>query len=784
MLELLPCILAAQSPILIDWNGMPDQHWTGAAWHANRLQDWQVVDEAIECSEVAPRLPMRTLHLLTATVAGPYAAEVTTGIAEEDLPGADNAWSGFLIGSGNEAIDYRLTAMVHHVPAEDGGLIALVDHQGAVSLRRNDAPVGGAGLWTIQTKVGPAQLPLIEPSRREGEGFGTGGIKPVRLRVEVLDTVHGRVALTANDAASGELLSRAEYDGITPALLDGNIALVSHHGPQGGASGHRFDDFSLSGAGVVLHPERAFGPVLCVLYTLSEGILKMTAQFPPLGGPAAAMLRIGDREVRADIDRDSWTATFRIPNWDDAADAPYAVALCGDDRWYEGEVRAEPPGDEPLKVAALTCHKSYTGNLKWNHDGLWSPQNDIAAAVAAADPDLLYFSGDQIYEGDIAPAVQRNEDAYLLDYLYKWSHWCWAFRDLAATRPCITIPDDHDVYHGNLWGAGERDAQPVKGLTAQDSGGYKHGPRFVNAVHRTQTAHLPDPVDPAFDAQGNSVYFTRLRYGGLDIAILGDRQFKESAAIAVPQGDVYNGWFRAEGFDAKRDADDASIPLLGSRQEAFLDEWSTSWQDGDWMKAVFSQSPFACIQTLPRGTVGGKQAGLPIFPVGESPPDDVPAADADSNGWPQSGRNRALRYLQRANAVHVCGDQHLGFAARYGIDEHGDGTILFCTPAIANSWPRRWMPSGQSVTGDHVDGFGNLMTVLAASNPHVSGHEPAALHDRAPGWGLLICDPKTETLRIEAWPRWASPDASDRDQYAGWPIVIEKAGRSGIRSPN
>ncbi len=94
------------------------------------------------------------------------------------------------------------------------------------------------------------------------------------------------------------------------------------------------------------------------------------------------------------------------------------------------------------------------------------------------------------------------------------------------------------------------------------------------------------------------------------------------------------------------------------------------------------------------------------------------------------------------------------------------------------------MPSGQSVTGDHVDGFGNLMTVLAASNPHVSGHEPAALHDRAPGWGLLICDPKTETLRIEAWPRWASPDASDRDQYAGWPIVIEKAGRSGIRSPN
>ncbi|MCH2147268.1 MAG: hypothetical protein MK073_05575, partial [Phycisphaerales bacterium] len=67
-----------------------------------------------------------------------------------------------------------------------------------------------------------------------------------------------------------------------------------------------------------------------------------------------------------------------------------------------------------------------------------------------------------------------------------------------------------------------------------------------NAVHRTQTSHLPDPVDAAPDANGNSVYFTRLIYGGFDIAIIGDRQFKESPAVSVPEGDVYNGWFRAE----------------------------------------------------------------------------------------------------------------------------------------------------------------------------------------------------------------------------------------------
>ena len=172
------------------------------------------------------------------------------------------------------------------------------------------------------------------------------------------------------------------------------------------------------------------------------------------------------------------------------------------------------------------------------------------------------------------------------------------------------------------------------------------------------------------------------------IAILGDRQFKESPAIACPEGDVYNGWFKADGFDPKTQSD-KDVPLLGSRQEQFLDSWSTDWQEGDWMKFVFSQSPFVCLQTLPQGTFGGQQAGLPVFPFGEKAPNDVPVADGDSNGWPQSGRNRAVRLLKIANAIHVCGDQHLGSVVQYGIEEHGDGTFVFCTPAIANTWLRR-----------------------------------------------------------------------------------------------
>jgi hypothetical protein len=288
---------------------------------------------------------------------------------------------------------------------------------------------------------------------------------------------------------------------------------------------------------------------------------------------------------------------------------------------------------------------------------------------------------------------------------------------------------------------------------------------------------LPDPIDPKFDAQGNSVYFTRMRYGGIDIAILGDRQFKESPAIAVPEGGVSNGWFKAEGFNPKTQSD-KDVPLLGKRQEKFLEEWSTVWSDGDWIKFVFSQSPFSCLQTLPEGTFGGHQAGLTIYPIGELAPSDTPVADADSNGWPQSARNRTLRMIKKANAIHVCGDQHLGSVLRYGIDEYGDGTVAFCTPAIANTWPRRWMPQGMPILGNHEDGFGNKITVMAVSNPHISGHEPAALHDRAPGWGLLICDPSAKSVKINAWPRWATPRVLDEDQYPGWPITIEHAGKN------
>ena len=209
-----------------------------------------------------------------------------------------------------------------------------------------------------------------------------------------------------------------------------------------------------------------------------------------------------------------------------------AITL-GDAPPYEGLLRAEPEHGT-LVLGAMNCQKVFTGGLQWNHDGIWMPHNETVDAVAWHDPDLLFFAGDQIYEGDLVPVDTRTTDIALLDYLYKWYRFCWSFGALTRDRPTVTIPDDHDVYHGNIWGAGGKRAVKTEVYSAQDSGGYKMPARFVNAVHATQTGHLPAPVDPEPIEQGISVYFTSLDWGGASFAILDDRMFKSSPSVTVP----------------------------------------------------------------------------------------------------------------------------------------------------------------------------------------------------------------------------------------------------------
>ncbi|MDZ7692933.1 MAG: hypothetical protein U5K69_17725 [Balneolaceae bacterium] len=146
------------------------------------------------------------------------------------------------------------------------------------------------------------------------------------------------------------------------------------------------------------------------------------------------------------------------------------------------------------------------------------------------------------------------------------------------------------------------------------------------------------------------------------------------------------------------------------------------------MKAVLSQTSFCTLATLPEGSILDQIVpDLEIPGRGTYVEGDAPTTDMDSNGWPQKGRDNALKVLRKGFALHIAGDQHLASTVHYGVDEFGDAGFAFAGPALNNVWPRRWwppvgkghtpLPGRPKNTGNFEDGFGNKMTVYAVGNP-------------------------------------------------------------------
>jgi alkaline phosphatase D len=778
---LAACDSRSGAEMEVSWAGVPDRPWAGPALWTNRLQDWEVRAGRLEASV---GLPMRTAHILTARTnldRGGLEVVVELGF-EGGLAGTARA--GILLGAGGPDLDWRKTALIHHSPGSGGGLFAGIDHDGRLFVRdfsdRNQTLAQSDGLLA---KVDSVELTIrIVPN---------AGGAILELAASPLETGADSVTLQAGP--------------IEGVRLTGGLALVAD-APDTEAGTVWFSHLRASGRGFEHYPEQTLGPVLGAQHTLSRGVLTLTAQlFPVAGGidpadPATA------GAVQLDVRSESgewytlglspvlvpgYTASFRVESWPVERDVGYRLVLAPADGLtgqetgspFEGQVRADPHGNDEIVVAAFTGNHNVAmpgvdrGEFDWTRD-VWFPHADIVNAVRAHDPDLLFFSGDQIYEG--ASPTRADFDRPYLDYLYKWYLWMWAFRDLTAEIPAVTIPDDHDVFHGNVWGAGGRATPPgLTGAAAQDAGGYKLPAAWVNMVQRTQTSHLPLPFDPEPAEQDIGVYYTDVLYGGVSFAVIEDRKFKSAPAGFLPAADIWNGWARDSAWDARMHGDSPGADLLGERQERFLEEWAADWSDGTWMKVLLSQTIFANVATIPAAAMTGSVIpGLPIPQPGEWVDGDRQAADMDSNGWPSAGRDRALRSIRKGFAVHLAGDQHLASTIRYGIDQFGDAGYALCVPSVANFWPRRWYPPSGGPdrsdglapgTGDFLDGFGNRMTVLAVSNPARWGREPATLHDRAPGYGIATFSRSSREVSLAAWPRWANPAAGDLP-YPGWPV--------------
>jgi alkaline phosphatase D len=737
----------------------PDRPWPGPEYWANPLQDWRISGGALECTKTGPA---RSLILLTRELSdrtAPFSTSIAIAPWRPQADKASSAWLGFRIAARGRFGDYR------------------------------DDAVYGKGIEAGMRADGSLFI-------GESSHAAVGDVSTIsELRIELTTESDGwQLRLGALDSKGIERAATYQR-GPDPRDLRGAIGIVCSEAPC------RIAAWQAAGPKLDAHDERAFGPILFTQYTLSRNVLKLTAQMAPVGpsepqevklsvrapGSAGAWRDVG----RATIDPLARTATFRVTNWDDAGDHGYRVSYESRDTRgqavaaaFDGTIRRDPRSKARSVVAA------FTGN-----NDLGFPHADVVAHVAAFEPDLLVFTGDQIYEPVGGFGVQRAPlEMAALDYLRKWFMYGWEYRELLRNVPSVALPDDHDVYHGNIWGAGGRDANEIvpalrrEGVGVQtqkqDSGGYTMPAAWVNMVQRTQTSHLPDPVDPAPVAQGIGVYFTELVWGGVSYAIIEDRKWKSAPAVMLPEAQVVNGWARNPEWDSSENGDVKGAELLGPRQMRFLERWAGDSSMDVWMKALVSQTVFANVATLPRGSRADDiTTKLPIQPPGGYAPGEAPVQDHDSNGWPQSPRLAALRLMKKAGAVHISGDQHLGMTIQYGIDAFRDGPFAICVPSVANFWPRRWFPEADGAsrepgaprnTGDYLDGFGNKMTVLAVSNPFKLGIEPADINDRAPGYGIITFDRLERTITLANWPRWVDPKAPGAKPYPGWPITIRQ----------
>lgn len=730
---------ASAKSAVVSWTNTHDRVWLGEKVWANPMEDWRVVDGAAQCQSGDGD---RSVHLLTHQLTNSGGSFETSITVEQAQAGRVDSGVGFRVGVRSDLNEYRSNCFAKNGIAAgvvDGKLILAnkkrpveVDWDQAISLRLSGSPSGDDYL----------------------------------------------LKLSAYDA-SGKLLSQIETSVASDRVL-GNLAFVNNYDRQikkNQGAKHRFRDWTISGDALTEDPTHQFGPLLWSMYSLSDSrsdegfILKLSALTGPLGESdnkdVELMVQQGGQWKSmgsAALDTDAWVATFRITNWDEKQSTPFKLVyqMTGKDgeqkeSTWEGTVRANPVG-RPLRMGALTCQNDYA-----------FPYQPVAENLLKLDPDLLYFSGDQIYEGHGGYGIIRDPaEPAILNYLRKFYQHGWSFREAMRDRPTLCLPDDHDVFQGNIWGEGGAPMAAIQ-TGASSKGGYREPARMINAVHKTNVGHHPDPFDPTPAKQDISVYFGDMVYGGVSFAVIADRQFK-SGPERVETGSGRADHVMDPEFDTAA-LNKPGLVLLGERQEAFLQAWVDDWR-GHNMKVVLSQTVFAGVATH-HGNYNGYLK-----------------ADLDCGSWPQTARDRAISIIRQGKALHINGDQHLPTLVQYGVEKHRDSGWSFCTPAIAVGYPRWWRPDevgmphqnrpehGLPQTGEYIDGLGNKAYVYAVGYPEVASKKNRydRAHQKGSGFGLVTIDTEKETYQLEAFKFLVdATDGSESNQFEGWPLTISKS---------
>ena len=732
------------------WDGVCDQIWTGEHYWANRLRDWHVLDGKVQTRNVSTFRPMRTLHRVATVVSeapSDFTLSIDTGVSSAN---GGNALHGMLLGAGIR-MDYRGAALIHNRSGLNGGIIAAVDAEGHALIRDNG---------------------IDKKTLASGAAGGSVGAEGVRLALTASFQTTGEYQLDLsvydND---GNLLSTASAV-VAAARVLGNVALIANPGTE--QTIHWFNNFNGTGGKLREVPQREFGPVLFSSYTVSRNTLTLNAQFPPVcasqtGTPELQIAEDGEWVTvgQADIDPHSYTAQFRIDDWDASRRAHYRVAsritrsteARPASYYYQGTIQADPSDSDEFVMGIFNCRpgvilsdtegwiqQNNNKPFTWTRERIVVPHEELLTNAAKHDSHMIAFLGDQIYEFDPNGFIDKTStEATIEDYFWKWYQFGWAVRDLTRNTPSFIIPDDHDVFQGNIWGHSGRIA------ATESEGGYVFPAEFVQIVQRTQTGSLPPAFDPTPIEQNINVYYTDIVYGDVGFAILEDRKFKTGP-----------------------DSAETVQSLLGYRQLDFLDNWARDWK-GHSMKVAVSQSPFS--QSTTHSGAGFNRI----------------LRDLDSNGWPKAGRDKAVAALRRALAPHISGDQHLGMTLQHGIDDFNDAVYSFAGPSMLNIFPRIWDPRNpvngpgdQSVgyRGNWTDKHGNLISVFAAANPQ-SYYQPiventvAKKDDLGIGYGIVRINKKDREYTFEAWPANQDPADPLSEPYHFWPITIKQTDNDG-----
>ena len=759
----------------VDWQDVEDRRWPGEEFWANRLQDWSVQDGKLQCAHEFGGGNWRTAHLLTHDLDG----RGDRFDVELKLDTTAGGHAGVLLGGGEGKLNYKQASMIQGVPGLGGGFLITTDFE------RNQLCIRDFG--TDAEVMLPR--PLVKSSLKKRPKPGASLVLVVTG--ERTDKTTFQITATLK---SGEVLLATTIATVATDRLIGNVAIVSMGGTQ--QSPHRFSGLRLSGDRVAEHLDRAYGPIGGVLYSVAGGDLKVGVQCMSIGKTILTGdvfgkgSRVGVQLEQRQSD-DSWKAItrpvgvsepdyyalIRVKGHDRSKPADFRVVMINgpkDAKPYPFHVPAEPTTGELiiggvsctgdigrkglLKKSLLGADESFIGI--WSPANLWAPFSGITEPLIERKPDIVFFTGDQLYEW-WPTSIDMTDAMPAEDYLYKWLIWHWSFKDVTASVPCLLQTDDHDVWHPNVWGDGSR--LMTEGW--DHGGGYIKSSYFINMVQRTMCGHNPDAYNAGPSDSGITNYFCTFSYGGVDFALLEDRKFK-SAMPSVKSG--------------------AEPKMLGDSQLKMLAEWADAPNKSAARIAV-SQTNYVTLNTNAKGAM---------------------FADIDSNGWPKPARDNAVEMFGKAGAFLFTGDQHLASVTRMDTPTSVNGVYQFSQPAGGCIWWRWFYPNeGQrkdggpidgkpSYIGQFADGFGNTFEALAVANPgceevmrvykntgpkkHIlsAQQRDAGIGTRyrihqGEGFGVVHIDKSNDRMTLECWPDKNATMLVPYRQFDGWPIQLK-----------